>query len=101
MAGIIGKNGRSANLRRQEPTPEPTPRQKVPGYGQKAGVYEKKAPGFGQKAPGFGQKAPGFGRIPKTCYPHYVVENAAADTDESGAVDIVDITLMIKALQYK
>ncbi len=94
MAGIIGKNGRSANLRRQEPTPEPTPR-------QKAGVYEKKAPGFGQKAPGFGQKAPGFGRIPKTCYPHYVVENAAADTDESGAVDIVDITLLIKALQDK
>ena len=87
MAGRIGKNGRSANLRRQEPTPEPTPR-------QKAGVYEKKAPGFGQKAPG-------FGRIPKTCYHHYAVENAAADTDESGAVDIVDITLMIKALQDK
>ena len=72
MAGIIGKNGRSANLRRQEPTPEPTPRQKVPGYEEKAGVYEKKAPGFGQKAPGFGR-----------------------------TVDIVGITLMIMALQDK
>ena len=94
MTGIIGKSVRFANLRRQEPTPEPTPRQKAPGYGQKAGVYEKKAPGFGQKAPG-------FGRIPKNCYHHYAVENAAADMGDSGTVDIVDITLMIKALQYQ
>jgi hypothetical protein len=70
VAGIIGKNVLSANLRRPEPTPEPTPRQKAPGYrqkapgyGQKAGVYEQKAPGFGQKAAGFGQKAAGFGII--------------------------------------
>ncbi|MBQ3753598.1 MAG: hypothetical protein II864_08640 [Prevotella sp.] len=63
VAGIIGKNVLSANLRRPEPTPEPTPRQKAPGYGQKAGVYEQKAPGFGQKAPGFGQKAAGLGII--------------------------------------
>ena len=55
MAGIIGENTLFSNLRRLEPTPEPTP-------WQKAGVYEQKAPGFGQKAPGFGQKAPGFGQ---------------------------------------
>ena len=53
VAGIIGKNVLSANLRRPEPTPEPTPRQKAPGYRQKAGVYEQKAAGFGQKAAGF------------------------------------------------
>ena len=61
-AGIIGKTVPCIALRRQEPTPEPTPRQKAPGFCQKAPGFEQKAPGFEQKAPGFGQKAPGFGQ---------------------------------------
>ena len=46
MAGLIGKIVRSANLRKQEPTPEPTLRQKMAGYEQKAAVYEKKGAAF-------------------------------------------------------
>ena len=60
IAGLIDKIARSANLRRQEPTPEPTPRQKAAGYGQKAAGYEQKAAGYGQKAAGSGQKAAGY-----------------------------------------
>ena len=56
MAGIIDKTMFFSGLRKQKPTPEPTP-------WQKAGGYEQKAPGFGKKAAGFRKKAPGFGRI--------------------------------------
>ena len=43
MAGIIGKTMRFADLRRQEPTPEPTPTAKAAGYEKKAAVYGQKA----------------------------------------------------------
>ena len=49
MAELIGKIVRSANLWRQEPTPEPTLRQKAPGFAKKAPVYEKKAAPFKKK----------------------------------------------------
>ena len=62
MAGIIGKTTLFSNLRRQEPTPEPTPWEKAGVYEQKAAVYKQKAAGFGQKAPVYEQKAPGFGQ---------------------------------------
>ena len=56
MAGIIGKNMFSDNLRRLKPTPEPTP-------WQKAGVYKQKAPGFGDNAAGYEEKAAGLNMV--------------------------------------
>jgi hypothetical protein len=64
--GIIGKSVLFTNLWKLEPTPEPTleptPWQKAPGYGQNPPGFCQKAPGFGKKAAGFGKKAAGFGR---------------------------------------
>jgi hypothetical protein len=60
VAGIIGKNVLSANLRRREPTPEPTLWQKAPGFPQKAPGFAKKVPGFAKKAAGFVHNPPPF-----------------------------------------
>ena len=53
VAGIIGKNVLTASLWSREPTPEPTPFQKSPGFPQKA-------PGFSQKAAAFARNPPPF-----------------------------------------
>ena len=53
VAGIIGKNVLSSNLWRREPTPEPTPWQKVAGFSQKAAGYKQKAAGFARNPPPF------------------------------------------------
>jgi hypothetical protein len=53
VAEIFGKNVLSANLWRQEPTPEPTPRQKAAGFPQKAPGFAKKAAGFARNPPPF------------------------------------------------
>ena len=60
MAELIGKIVRSANLWRQEPTPEPTLRQKAPVYEQKAPVYEQKAPVYEKKAAVYEKKGGAF-----------------------------------------
>ncbi len=39
MAELIGKIVRSANLWKQEPTPEPTLRQKMAGYEKKGAAF--------------------------------------------------------------